>query len=242
MSDLTRRVMARGPAPGGLLVLLLLLVGGLILPAPVLAQTVYTPVTPSQMVDCNLVDRALGRIPHGDGDGVVTHAETGPGGWRFSRLGQSFVTFAYEWNAATQEYDVVAGRSAVGANAGIVNDYPAVLDLPQAPSPDQLVFRDRSGEIVLTGDDSTDPPAFKLPGRGPGRVRIPMTETDVPGTYEGCAVSPLLRNFGVVVAEGGDFVQKEYFKAYAETDADGNVTFFETTEVSTFKNVRPGEN
>lgn len=53
-------------------------------------------------------------------------------------------------------------------------------------------------------------------------------------------MSPLLRNFGFVVPEGGDFVQQEYFKAVVEVDGFDTVLFFEWTEVSTFKNVTSG--
>ena len=52
----------------------------------------------------------------------------------------------------------------------------------------------------------------------------------------------MLKNFGFVVPEGGDFVQIEYFKAYATVDSAGTVTFFEWTEVSTFNNTIPGSN
>jgi hypothetical protein len=206
----------------------------------VAAQTGYHPVTPSQFVACKQVDTSLSKIPQGDGDGTVTDAETGPGGWRYNRLGRSFVTFAHTWDGT--EYDVVAGRSGVGANGGIINDYPATLDLLQASVSGQLVFKDKQGEIVLTGDTDNDPPLFRLPGKGAGQVRIVMTETETPNVYEGCAMSPLLKNFGFLVQEGGDFVQREFFKAYAETDDGGNVTFFEWTEVSTFKNVNPAGN
>lgn len=206
----------------------------------VAAQTGYNPVTPSQQVACKQVDTSLSKIPQGDGDGTVTDAETGPGGWRYNRFGQSFVTFAHTWD--TTEYDVVAGRSRVGVNSSIINDYPAALDLPQTSVSGQLVFKDKQGEIVLTGDTDNDPPLFKLPGKGAGQVRIVMTETETPNSFEGCAISPLLKNFGFVVQEGGDFVQREFFKAYAETDLDGNVNFFEWTEVSTFKNVTPAGN
>ncbi len=59
-----------------------------------------------------------------------------------------------------------------------------------------------------------------------------MTETNTPNVFEGCAVSPLLENFGVIVTEEGNFAQKEYFKAYDETDADGRVLFFETSSLA----------
>jgi hypothetical protein len=54
----------------------------------------FTPHTESQYVDCSQVDKALSQLPHGNGDGTATEAETGPGGWRFSGSGRSFVTFA----------------------------------------------------------------------------------------------------------------------------------------------------
>lgn len=94
----------------------------------------------------------------------------------------------------------------------------------------------------MTGDLTSDPPLFRLPGSGGGRVRINLHDPDGDLTYVGCAKSPLLRNFGFLVPEGGDFVQREYFKAVTTTDAAGTVTFFEWTEISTFKNVRPGSN
>lgn len=198
------------------------------------------PAFASQSVQCNLVDTALSMLPPGDGDGVITNAELGPGRWRFNRFGQSFVTFAYFINGAGDGYNVIAGRSNLGANAGIINDYPDWLDLPQAPSPGALVFSGPHGVIVLTGDPDNDPPLFRLPGKGAGEIRINVTDTDGDGTYEGCAKSPLLRNFGVVRPEGGDFVQREYFKASAMVDSTGKVTFFEWTEVSTFHSTVPG--
>jgi len=173
----------------------------------------------------------------------------GPGGWRYNSVGRSFVTFEYTLNdndtpadPSDDFYDVVAGRSRVGANSGIINDYPANLDLPQADLSGAIVFSGKRGEIVLTGDTSNDPPLFALPGKGEGQVRINLQDPDGDGLFEGCAKSPLLKNFGFVVPEGGDFVQIEYFKAYAEADEDGTVTFFEWTEISTFNNTVPGSN
>lgn len=187
-------------------------------------------------VDCNLVDIAIEKIPKGDGDGTVTDDEVGPGGWRFSGGGGSFVTFAYTLNVAEDGYNVTAGRSNVASNAGIINDYPVALDLPQSSLDEIIIFSGKRGEIILTGDTSNDPPLFKLPGEGEGEVRINLHDPDGDGIFEGCAKSPLLKNFGYVVAEGGDYVQIEYFKAYAEVDEDGTVTFFKWTEISTFKN------
>lgn len=208
----------------------------------IVAASSYHPVTPSQEVECNSVDERLSKTPHGNGDGVVTDDELGPGGWRFNGGGRSFVTFAHNLNAAEDGYDVVAGRSNVGANSGTINDYPAILDLPQSPLAGVMVFSGRRGEIILTGDTSNDPPLFALPGKGEGEVQINLSDPDKDGIYEGCATSPLLKNFGFVKPEGGDFVQKEYFKAYAETDNDGTVTFFEWTEISTFMNTDPDSN
>lgn len=226
---------------------LLALIGG-----PAMAAkpgVTYNPVTPSQFVACKLVDNALAKIPHGDGISPVTDDEVGPGGWRYSNGGGSFVTFAYtiNYNGTSDDpsddfYDVVAGRSNAAGNAGIINDYPAVLDLPQTLLSGVIVFSGNRGEIVLTGDTSNDPPLFALPGKGEGQVRINLHDPDGDGVFEGCAKSPLLKNFGFVVPEGGDFVQIEYFKAYAVVDDDGTVTFFEWTEVSTFSNVVPGSN
>jgi hypothetical protein len=202
----------------------------------------FNPVTDSQGVDCNQVDKILAHIPNGDGDGTVTDAETGPGGWRFNSGGRSFVTFAHTLNGLGDGYDVDAGRSNVAANAGIINDYPASLDLPQSALDGVIVFKGRRGEITLTGDTANDPPLFALPGAGEGQVRINLHDPDGDGIFEGCASSPLLKNFGFVKPEGGDFVQSDYFKAYADTDTDGTVTFFEWTEVSTFKHTVPGFN
>lgn len=198
------------------------------------------PNTPSQLVQCNQVDKLLSFIPHGDGVSPVTDAETGPGGWRFSSSGRSFVTFAHAYDAINDRYDVIAGRSKVGANAAIISDYPATLDLPQSDLLGAIVFKGRRGEITLTGDTVNDPPLFALPGAGEGSVRINLHDPDADGNFEGCAESPLLKNFGFVKPEGGDFVQVEYFKGYAEVDANGIVTFFEWTEVSTFKNTTSG--
>lgn len=203
-------------------------------------QSVYYPNTPSQCVQCNQIDKALAHIPHGDGVPPVTDVELGVGGWRYNSRGQSFVTFAYTLNAQSNGYDVFAGRSNVAGNAGIINDYPAVLDLPQLPESGVMTIVGRRGEIILTGDTSNDPPLFKLPGAGEGSVRINVHDPDKDGWYEGCAESPLLRNFGFVVPEGGDFVQQEYFKAVVHVDENGTVVYFEWTEVSTFKNITQG--
>lgn len=200
------------------------------------------PNTPSQLVECNQVDKALSHIPHGDGAQPVADAETGPGGWRYNGAGMSFVSFEHELDPTGQFYVVFAGRSRVGSNSTIINDYPAVLDLPQTPQTLILTFKGRHGVIILTGDAESDPPLFALPGAGEGEVRINMSDPDGDGVFEGCAERPLLKNFGFVKPEGGDFVQIDYFKAYAETDMDGTVTFFEWTEVSTFKNTEPDAN
>ncbi len=200
----------------------------------------YTAVTLSQLVDCNQIDKALSHIPHGDGISPVTDAETGPGGWRFSNGGGSFVTFAHTLNGAANGYDVIAGRSNVAANAGTINDYPAFLDLVQLSISGAMTIVGKRGEIILTGDTSNIPPLFKLPGAGAGTVRINVHDPDGDGTYEGCAQSPLLKNFGFVKPEGGDFVQQEYFKAVVDVDQIGTITFFEWTEVSTFKNTTSG--
>jgi hypothetical protein len=139
-------------------------------------------------------------------------------------------------------YDVVAGRSNVGGNAGIISDYPSMLDLPQSAMDGVIVFKGRRGEITLTGDSANDPPLFKLPGAGEGQVRINLHDPDGDGVFEGCASSPLLKNFGFVVPEGGGFGQTDYFKAFATTLPDGTVDFVEWTEVSTFKNIDPDGN
>ncbi|CAN5664012.1 hypothetical protein BH23CHL2_BH23CHL2_10430 [soil metagenome] len=198
----------------------------------------YTPVHPSQLVTCAIVDNTLAQLPHGNGDGVVTEDETGPGGWRYNGGGRSFVTFAYNLNVAEDGYGVVAGRSNVRGNTGTINDYPAVLDLPQSSTDDVLEFNGRHGVIVVSGGD-----LFNLPGQDNGEVRINMTRVgtsdDGGHIYEGCAKTPQITNFGFTVQEGGDFVQQEYFKAYAETDSTGTVTFYEWTEVSTFNNTNP---
>lgn len=202
------------------------------------AGTEYDPHLPSQMVSCNLVDNALAKIPRGDGIRPVTDSETAPSGRRYNGDGRSFVTFGHTWDGS--DYVVDAGRSNVGANTGIINDYPAFLDLPQDPVDDQLTFKKRSGEITISGGA-----LFNLPGHGNGQVRVNMRFVGTDGgdrIYQGCAKTPQLTNFGFTVQEGGDFVQQEYFKAWARADADGNVLEYEWTEISTFKNVRPGAN
>ncbi len=204
-----------------------------------MAET-FNPVHPSQLVSCNQVDKLIAKIPKGDGVSPVTDAEVGPGRWRFSGGGGSFVTFFHEVNANIDGYDVVAGRSNVGGNA--VSDYPAALNLPQSPLSGVIVFKDIRGEITLTGDTSNDPPLFALPGAGEGQVRINLHDPDQDGIFEGCAESPLLKNFGWVKPEGGDFLQKEYFKAWAHVMSDGTVLKFEWTEISTFKNTDPNAN
>lgn len=200
--------------------------------APASASS-YTAHHPSQGVECKIVDNAIAKIPHGDGVAPVTDDEVGPGGARFNGGGRSFVTFHYDLNAAEDGYDVVAGRSNVGGNA--VNDYPENLNLPQAPREGVREFTKRSAHITLSGDD-----AFQLPGEGNGGVRINMQDADRDGIYEGCAKRLQLTNFGFSVTEGGDFVQHEYYKAWAETDENGRVTSYEWTEISTFHNVTDG--
>ena len=150
-----------------------------------LALASDNPNTPSQLVQCALVDNALAQIPHGDGGGGVTSTEVGPGGWRYSNGGGSFVTFAHALNdngtagdPSDDFYDVDAGRSRTAGNALIINDYPSVLDLPQTDLDGAIVFSRRRGEIILTGDSLNDPPLFKLPGSGGGMddlfCRIPL--------------------------------------------------------------------
>lgn len=205
------------------------------------ADTEYNPWTPSQMVDCQLVDQLIAMIPHGDGVRPVTEEETGPGGWRYNGDGRSFVTFDYVLNdngtpndSSDDSYDVNAGRSAVGINGTIINDYPMFLDLQQNPVDDILTFSGRRGSIVLTGSAAA---GFTLPGAGDGQVIINVTDPDGDGAYEGCARTPIFQGF--TVQGGGSFLQQEYFKAYAETDPNGVVTFYEWTEISTFKNTDP---
>lgn len=196
----------------------------------------FHPATPSQKVLCKSVDDALAAIPRGNGDGHVSDSELGPGGWRFNSVGRSFVTFAHSLNSSGDGYNVVGGRSRMNGNSGIINDYPRFLDV-RRPSVEGLrIFHDRRGELVLSGDTSSDPPRFALPGKGAGSVRIHLRDANGDGVYEGCAKSPYLKNFGVLVTEGGDFVQHNLFKAYAKVDSDGKVTFFEWTEVASFKN------
>lgn len=142
------------------------------------------------------------------------------------------MTFAH--TLVGDAYGVTAGRSNVGANTGTINDYPEFLDLPQTPQEGALVFKGRNGAIVLSSGGG-----FTLPGE---EIRINVHDQDGDGIYVGCAESPLIENFGFTVPEGGDFVQREYFKAYAETDGDGVVTFYEWTEVSTFNNTNPDAN
>lgn len=197
----------------------------------------FHPHLASQEVACNIVDKRIAGIPHGDGVAPVTAAETGPGGWRFNTGGGSFVTFHYELNGAKDGYTVDAGRSNDGANTGIVNDYPEFLDLPQAPRDGVLTFGARRGQITLGGGD-----AFQLPGKDNGRVRISMSDPDRDGQFEGCAKSPQLTNFGFTVKEGGSFVQQELFKAWAQTNPQGAVTSYEWTEISTFNNTDPEGN
>lgn len=207
-----------------------------LLTVPSLALAGHMPKgNPSQQVECDLVDSFIETIPHGNGDGSVTDDEVGPGGWRFNGGGQSFVTFAYDLNMTEDGYVVDAGRSNVGTNTGIINDYPAELDLPQDPKDDVLTFDGPVGVITLSGGDE-----FQLPGKDTGEVRIVVHDPEGDGTYEGCAKTPQLTNFGFTKKEGGAFVQIEYFKAYAEADEDGTVIFYETSEISTFNNTTSG--
>ena len=82
----------------------------LLIPQAALAD--FKAYASSQEVECQLVDNLIAMIPHGDGN-PVTDAEIGPGGWRFSSSGRSFVTFAYTLNGGMDGYVVVAGRSKV---------------------------------------------------------------------------------------------------------------------------------
>lgn len=194
--------------------------------------TTYTPTTPSQLVDCNIVDRETAKLPR---------FGEGPGGWRYSNGGTSFVTFAQTLDASDPDdlaYESVAGRSNVRGNTGQPNDYPNVLDLPQSSQTEILEFNGPHGVIVLSGGEE-----FQLPGEGTGEIRINVHDPERDGTYEGCAKTRQLTNFGFSNVEGGDFVQQELFKVYAETDDDGVVIFYEFTEISTFKNVTlaPGQ-
>ena len=206
---------------------------------PSFSGTTYHPSSPSHEVSCNMVDSALAKIPQGNGDGAVGASELGPGGWHFNGNGQSFATFRHFLTGDT--YAVIAGRSRVRANFATVNDYPARMDFAQAPLNMGLQFKKSHGVIVLSGDTRRDPPRFTLPGNSEGWVRVHMRDRDGDGVYEGCASTPWLSNFGVLVPEGGDFLQQNYIKIHAVTNGDGVVTFFEMTEISTFKEVRSGQ-
>lgn len=199
------------------------------------SSTSYHPVTPSQLVECELVDRTIARIPRGDGDGTLDSDETGPGGWFFAPNGRSFVTFAFELDDAgtpgdpsDDVYQVDAGRSAVAANSDIINDYPEFLDLPQGTSGNIRSMSRPRDEITLVGVS----PEFELPGKDGGKAIISVTDPDGDGVYEGCAERPLRTLFGFLVTEGGDLLQHEYFKVFAETDETDRVTFWEFTEIS----------
>ena len=202
------------------------------------AATVFNPESPSQRVSCRIVDEAIRKVPRGDGDGVVTDAEMGPGSWRFNGRGQSFLTYKFTLNESSTAYSAVLGKSNFFGNRGVVNDYPQVLDVWSRPSYGVMKFRSGRGELVLHGDTAADPPRFALPGNGAGTVRIPLRDPDGDGVFEGCASSPWLKNFGVLVPEGGDFLQHMLYKAYATTDANGVVTMFEWTETAVFKKVK----
>ncbi|MGD8374799.1 MAG: hypothetical protein PVF68_01555 [Acidobacteriota bacterium] len=203
-----------------------------------LAQSEYHPATESQAINCRAMDEALVSIPQGDGDGAIAAEEMGPGGWRFNARGQSFLTYRYELDATGTTYKGVMGQSNFYSNRGRVNDYPANLDVWAFPSDTLLVFKKRKGEIVLHGDRSADPPRFALPGTDGGTVRIPMHDPDGDGVFVGCSSSPWLKNYGLLVSEGGDFLQQNRYKAFAVTDENGVVTAFEWTEVAMFKQVK----
>jgi hypothetical protein len=187
-----------------------------------------------------MVDQAIGKVPRGDGNGVVTDEEVGPGGWRFNGRGKSFVTYRY--TLGSSGYAAVVGQSNFIGNRGVVNDYPRVLDIWAPPRSEPMVFRKGKGELVLYGDRAADPPRFALPGSDGGQVRIPLHDPDGDGVFVGCASSPYLKNFGTLVTEGGDFLQHNLYKAYAVAGADGVVTMFEWTEAVVFKNVEPDQN
>ena len=204
--------------------------------------TTYNPKMPSHSVNCNGIARSIGNVPHGNGDGITSDEEVGRGGWRYSSRGKSFITQRYTLNSGRSGYDVLLGQSNFIGNRGIVNDYPRVLDYWTYPVPRTLVFANGSGELVLTGDPSVTPPRFSFPGQGSGTVRIPMRDPEGDGTFVGCKASPWLKNFGLLVSEGGDYLQQSLYKVYAKTDATGMVTSLEWTEIVLFKNVRPGKN
>lgn len=70
-------------------------------------------------------------------------------------------------------YAVVAGRSNAGANTGIINDYPAILDLTQDAVFGQSVFRHRNVLTVGTADTS---PLSGPPGAVPQQMQIILFE------------------------------------------------------------------
>src|SRR5262249_37008747 len=96
-------------------------------------------------------------------------------------------------------------------------------------NPQLLNFSRNRGVLTLN-----QMPGFSYPG-GDTDVNL---HNNGEGVFEGCASTPLLSNSGFLVQEGGDFIQKEYFKVVAITDDTGLVTYFEFTEVSTFKQVQ----
>lgn len=209
-------------------------VGGLLLSASgSVGQNGFTPVTPSQQVECEQVDEVIRRIPKGNGDGVVTKDETGPEGWHFDRFGRSFVTFMHTWNGKDR-YVVVAGRSNVGTNAGVINDYPLILDLPQHALFGRLAFRYQN---VLVVDPTRETTLFAPSGTGTGQVQITLHEVDMPNIFVGCATHPPHEILAVRAPEDNHSVLRDYFKAYAETDDEWNVTRFEWTGISTFKSL-----
>ena len=200
------------------------------------AGSVYHPVTLSQSIECQVVDRAIAAIPQGDGAAPTTADELGPGGWRFGVDGTSFVTFIFGINADETGYEWVAGRSAFGGNAS--NDYPANFNLAAGSISDVLTFSGKRAELTLSGDND-DPPVFAVPGPGSGRIHISLRDLDGDGGYEGCVRRPFLKNQGDLRPEGGEYLEQEYYKVFAFAEEDGTVVYWEFTEITTFNNTLP---
>lgn len=194
------------------------------------AATEYHPTLPSQRISCDVVDDVIARLPRGDGDGVIDADEIGPGGWRHGSTGRWFVTRAFRLNDAGDGYRIRDGRAKVGDNAGVVNDYPASLDMPKGFWQGALTLEGPEPAITLGGT-----PGFRLPGDDEGSVRVPLEDAGDDGVYEGCARTPYVIDLGPLTADGGNLMQRDYLKLSAMVDSTGVVLYWEVTEISVFR-------
>ncbi len=159
-------------------------------------------------------------IPRGNGDGRTTEDEVYRGSWKFNSFGRSFTTYLYslpsnadrDGTCLNDRYFVRAGRSNLGANTRIINDFPVNLGTEAGVS-------NISG--FKTSKFFVDVPVWEVVKEG--GVRKPWTRFvagynhEKDGNYEGGAQSPFLAYGGRGLLEGGDFLLKEMVFVKART-------------------------